>query len=385
MSCEDVWKFYDKSGIKITYGFVTDDNHKFDDKKMKIETVSAVEENKTPDIQTAYKKVTKHILCQDDQVKKLLIAIYKNMCFDNEQMKSNILLYGPTGVGKSAMLKHIAKIVDLPLVIEDSTRFTVSGYKGRDVEEALIDLYNQADQDIELAQQGIIVFDEIDKKARTHDVSAVTTEGPLNSLLKITEGSVFSLELPNHEIISFDTSRVTVIFSGAFSKMKEKLGLNKSTVGFVKNEIKKTTVTDKQSYTAEDFIKYGFNPEFIGRINCFIALNSLSLEDIKNILLNSASSPLKAYKDTFKKMGIDLYTQENLTNLIAEKAYKMNTGARSLKVIVDEIFENILFDLFSNNLEADKIMLKKEVLEDNTKGYQYVKKSSKKISKKQQI
>lgn len=388
MSCEDVGKFYDKSGIKIVYGFVKDDNHKFDEDNSNYTELGAMTEAQMPSIQEAYDEITKHILCQDQQVKKLLTAIYKNIYFNNEEMKSNVLLYGPTGVGKTAMLKKIAKIVNLPLVIEDSTRFTVSGYKGSDVEDALVNLYYAANGDLELAERGILVFDEIDKKSASDDVSTITTEGPLNGMLKIVEGSIINVEVSPNETIPFDTSKLTVIFSGAFSKMENKLGLDKKPLGFSTGEVKKAIGGGKRSYTAEDFIKYGFNPEFIGRINCFIPLNSLSLEDIKNILRNSDSSPLKAYENTFKELGIDILTQEKLITLIAEKAYKMNTGARSLKVIVNEMFESILFDLFSDNIKADKIKLNEEILEDNTKGYQFIKKAPKRykvVPKKEQI
>lgn len=376
LTMDDINNFFEKSGIKITYGFIKDDQHKFDD-VVEQNSIVAEFDRKTPNIKEAYNEITKHILCQDEQVKKLLTAIYKNLYFENEEMKSNILIYGPTGVGKSAMLKKIAKVLDLPIVIEDSTRFTVSGYKGSDIEDALVNLYYAADEDLESAQHGILVFDEIDKKAATQDVSEVTTEGAINGMLKIVEGSVINIEVSPQFTVPFDTSRLTVIFSGAFSKMQEKLNNKPAQIGFgapLKTSGGGYLAT---KYTPEDFVKYGFSPEFIGRINCYISLNPLTLEDIKHILKNSESSPLKAYENTFKELKLSLSMQNRLIDLIAEKAFRMNTGARGLKVIVNEMFENILFEILANDIDYDKLVLCDEILEDNSKGYQFTKNNKK--------
>lgn len=376
LSCVTQQEFYEKTGLTVNYNFIKDDENKFNDKDEKDDREVNSEEE-IPNIKEAYEKITSCVLCQDKQIKKLLTAIYKNVYFNDDNLKSNILIYGPTGVGKTAMLKQVSNLLHLPMVIEDSNRYTMNGYKGSDVEDALVNLFYAANGDIELAQHGILVFDEIDKKAANNDVSAATTEGTLNSMLKIAEGTKFNVEISHGSSIEFDTSNLTVIFSGAFSKMNQKLEPETKPIGFNSPIPKKQVGGGTTQYTAEDFVKYGFNPEFIGRINCFIGLNSLGLDDIKNILANSEMSPLKSYQAIFNQLGIDLTTQTRLIDLIAEKAYKMNTGARGLKAIVNDIFENILFDFFSEEEVIKKIELLPEVLEDNSKGYQLVKTSRK--------
>lgn len=372
LKCATPQEFYEETGMAVDNNYIKDDDKKFEDKEKKDFTQSDYDSD-IPNIKDVYKKITSCVLCQDKQIKKLLTAIYKNIYFNDDNLKSNILIYGPTGVGKTAILTQISKLLHVPMVIEDSNRYTMNGYKGSDVEDALVNLFYAADGDIELAQHGILVFDEIDKKAANGDVSAATTEGTLNSMLKIAEGTKFNLELGPGSSIEFDTSHLTVIFSGAFSKMKSKLEPETKPIGFNSPLPKKQVGGGTTQYTAEDFVKYGFNPEFIGRINCFIGLNSLGLDDIKNILVNSEMSPLKSYRTIFNQLGIDLNAQTRLIDLIAEKAYKMNTGARGLKAIVNDIFENILFDFFSEEDVIKKIELLPEVLEDNSKGYQLVK------------
>ena len=316
-----------------------------------------------PSITSVYEEITKHVMCQDSQVRRLLTAIYKNLAFENRQLKSNIFIYGPTGVGKTAMLNQISKILGLPMVIEDSTAFTVAGYVGKSCDEALRHLYEVSNGDLELAQHGILVFDEIDKKSnKGSSGGGIASEGVLHSLLKIIEGGTIEVEL-NHntgEKIMFATSNLIVIVSGAFEgllkddKRTASIGFNPpKTLNNIKNQT--NDIADK-------LVDYGMAREFVGRFNTFIKLNELTKDDLKNILINSNSSALKIYLEQFKNFGVNIKITDELIDRICDLAINKHTGARALNNIVNEIFEDILYNLFSDTNVKEDIVLDKDIL-----------------------
>ena len=326
-----------------------------------------------PDIKELYDKITKNVLCQDAQIKKILTAIYKNILLDNPKLKSNILIYGPSGVGKTAILNQISENLGLPMVIEDATAYTIAGYKGKDCTDALRRLYFAANGDIDLAEHGILVFDEIDKKnKKSSNDDGVSTDGVLNALLKIVEGGTFEVpidESKNGDIIEFDTSHLTVIVSGAFEKM-----LNKSKktelIGFNNPiNVNSTEVSNNTLGIVDKFIEYGMPKEFIGRFNTFVELNSLTKTDLKNILLNPDSSVLKLYIKDLADYKINIEFYDQIIERICDLAYAKNTGARALNNIVSELIDSILFEAFQfkaeeQNYVIDNNTLKAQGLED---------------------
>lgn len=313
-------------------------------------------------ISNVINKVKESIVSQDEPIKRLVTAIYKNIIFDDPKAKSNILLYGPTGVGKTEIVKTLAKFFGLPIVIEDMTRFTDAGYKGASIDDILRDLYFNANEDINLAQKAIVVLDEIDKKAGGESEKSFNKEDVLKSLLSLIEGGTFEVETSERgETISFDTSQLTVIAMGAFSDLLQPIKKTNS-IGFSNTNEKKDTTKE---ITVEDFIKYGLPVEFLGRFKSIIKMNSLSLKDLEKILKESDLSSLKILKQKFKdKLNIDLNISDEIIGKIALKAYERKTGARALNVIVDEMFEEILYQAFNNPKAIDTVSINKDTFEN---------------------
>lgn len=378
--------FCSKYNMKIKYPVAVDDITKIDFETLKKLDVKVFQSDldKTefketsvdadlPDIKELYDKITKNVLCQDAQVKKILTAIYKNILLDNPKLKSNILIYGPSGVGKTAILNQISENLGLPMVIEDATAYTIAGYKGKDCTDALRRLYFAANGNITLAEHGILVFDEIDKKnKKSSNDDGISTDGVLNALLKIVEGGTFEVpidESKNGDIIEFDTSHLTVIVSGAFEKM-----LNKSKktelIGFNNPiNVNSTEVSNNTLGIVDKFIEYGMPKEFIGRFNTFVELKSLTKVDLKNILLNSDSSVLKLYIKDLADYKINIEFYDQIIERICDLAYAKNTGARALNNIVSELIDSILFEAFQfkaeeQNYVIDNNTLKAQGLED---------------------
>lgn len=332
-----------------------------DEKQNKEITEGNIDYSEIP-ISDVISKVKESIVSQDEPIKRLVTAIYKNIIFDDPKAKSNILLYGPTGVGKTEIVKTLAKFFGLPIVIEDMTRFTDAGYKGASVDDILKDLYFNANEDIELAQKAIVVLDEIDKKAGGDNEKSFNKEDVLKSLLSLIEGGTFEIEINERgNTITFDTSHLTVIAMGAFSNLLQPVKTN-NTIGFNDTIIKKDTTKE---ITVEDFIKYGLPVEFLGRFKSIIRMNSLSLKDLERILKESDLSSLKILKNKFKeKLNINLNISDEIIEKIALKAYERKTGARALNVIVDEMFEEILYQAFNNPKQIDTVSVDKNTFEN---------------------
>ena len=304
---------------------------------------------KLPRIQDVEESVLRCIIGQDKSVRQIITAIYKAIVF--KQIKTNLLIIGDSGTGKTETIRQILNVLNLPYTIEDATKYTQEGYYGADVEDMIYNLYENANEDIERAKNGVIVIDEIDKKAG-NGVSGerdVSGREVLNSLLKIIEGS--NVEVSTDEdpfSINFDTSNLIVIFLGAFSGLEEirKKRLNSTQSGFRLNGDSK--VKQDTRFLKQDLIKYGLPEEFVGRINTIVEMNKLTKQDLALILRNSKLSIFREYQRELRNRGISLYYNGKLFELIAAKSLLTDTGARELNNTVNYIFDRIIYEVLSN-------------------------------------
>lgn len=258
----------------------------------------------------------------------------------------------------------------IPYTIEDATKYTQEGYYGADVQEMIYNLLDNANQDVKAAQNGMIIIDEIDKKAGhiEHDVSGTEV---LKSLLKIIEGTVIKIPTKedqfDEELVDFDTKNIIIIFLGAFvglEKIRNKR-LNTNPLGFVTT----TTVKEKHQsrFLKQDLVEYGMPEEFVGRIDTIIEMNKLTKKDLALILKKSKLSIFKRYQTALKEKGIVLSYKEELFEYIAQESLTLDTGARELSNTVNYIFENIMYDIFSNPNQYKKCTLELGIAYDNTK------------------
>jgi len=281
--------------------------------------------------------------------------------------KSNILMIGPTGCGKTLMLKTIAKILNVPFAIGDATTFTQAGYVGNDVESVLTSLLNASDYNVERAQRGIIFIDEIDKISRkgagpslTRDVSG---EGVQQALLKMIEGSTCLVPAdgstrkhPNQSTIEFDTTNVLFVFGGSFDGLADiirKRVSDSSSMGFNSGKIhSKNNVTNVNDYfplvTTEDLIKFGIIPELLGRIPVRVTLDELNAEELKRVLIEPKNSVIKQYQYSFELDGASLIFENDSFDSIVDRAIKRKVGARGLRSIIYEIIGDSMFYLSDN-------------------------------------
>ncbi len=325
---------------------------------------------KMPSLEELEEEVKKYIIGQDEAVRKILVSIYRSNLSDD--LKSNVLVIGKTGTGKTETMIQIAKLLGIPYTIEDANSYTEAGYVGEDVETMIYNLIENANGDIDLASRGMLIIDEIDKKATAGEIVGrdISGQGVLNSLLKIVEGTKLKIRNPvTCKEVDFDTSNLKVFFMGAFSKMDEikKMNSNGKKIGFssVTNEKK---YSDIGKYTKQDISNYGMTQEFIGRIDTIVELNDITAEILVGILKTSKLSALKKYENVLSKNGIELRYSDNLLNLIAEKTIKMGTGARELSNVVNNIFEHILYKLSNGGIDKySSCELLDEIVYDNTK------------------
>ena len=330
-----VGKFYTWNFEKKDFEEITDEKFLAKQKKEKVNPNDL-------DILKMYDDIKETIIAQDEQVKQVLASIYKNQkiinsSLDDEtisKLKENIIVYGPTGTGKTEILSQIAKLCNVPIVIEDVTSFSETGFVGRDVSEMLGDLYSKAGMDLEFAEKGIIVIDEFDKIAE--DGMSGNTEGPSRvgvqrSLLKLLDGGIINFREDNDDgaMIDFNTSKLTIVALGAFSGIK-------------KND-------DYSDISTKDFINYGIMREVMGRFSKLVSMNAFSKDEYKRILLESKLSPLNTYKKLFEEMKIEFTYDDDLIDYIADEAVALDCGARSLKTVFDGIISDSLFDLFAGN------------------------------------
>ncbi|UNB92372.1 MAG: ATP-dependent Clp protease ATP-binding subunit ClpX [gamma proteobacterium endosymbiont of Trioza apicalis] len=332
-----------------------------------------------------------YVIGQKKAKKVLSVAVYnhyKRLCNDTiyngiELNKSNILLIGTTGSGKTLLAETLAKFLDVPFAMSDATTLTEAGYVGEDVESIIHKLLQNCNYDIERAQCGIVYIDEIDKISRKSDNPSITRdvsgEGVQQALLKLIEGTLASIppqggrKHPHQEFIQIDTSKILFICAGAFTglnKIIEKRTVN-SGIGFNANiKTKQQKLTESELLTkveSEDLIKFGLIPELIGRLPIISTLNELTEKMLLKILKEPKNAIIKQYQALFAIEGVILEFKNNALIAIAKKAIKRKTGARGLRSIIEKFLLDTMFDLPSINNNVFKIIIDKNVVNNGTK------------------
>ena len=410
---EDMMKMSNMPGMGMFGNFGAMDSdpvpekQKLKKKKENKKELPALDVSKLPAPHEIKRKLDEYVIGQDYAKKVMSVAVYNHykrvsadakILGDVEIEKSNMLMIGPTGSGKTYLVKTLARILQVPLAITDATTLTEAGYVGEDVENILLKLIQAADGDIEKAEKGIIYIDEIDKITRKSENPSITRdvsgEGVQQALLKIVEGTIASVppqggrKHPQQEMIQIDTSNILFICGGAFEGLeniiKDRIG--KKSIGFGA-EIQSSKDMDKyevfEQILPQDLLKFGMIPEFIGRLPIIATLKDLYRKALIKITTEPKNALVKQYKKLLEIDGVELEFEPDALEAIVDKAIERKTGARGLRSIIENVMTDIMYDIPSNE-KIEKCIITKDTIQNNAKP-KIIENPNKESKKKQRV